>query len=266
MSRLDQALLLHRCGLRLVPLSGKAAIVRDWPELHLGESEILAWNRRDVSWGIVTGDPLVVLDTDSDEAEAWVQNHCIESSVIVRTGGGGLHRYFRCRDMAEIHSRSGAHGIDGLDVKGWRSYVVAPGSIHPETGRCYEYASGKALGEIHELPLFDAAWVREARPEQVECTPLLPFPRGRIRNVQAYIRGIKSIEGQGGDRACFTVACLLAEVGLDFRSILSELELWNQECAFPAWSTTALAHKARYAIRRVSGNNCSRPKKGGPSG
>jgi hypothetical protein len=30
---------------------------------------------------------------------------------------------------------------------------------------------------------------------------------GHIRDVRAYVRGIRSIEDQGGDKACFIVAC-----------------------------------------------------------
>src|SRR5258708_1448881 len=106
---LETALELHHKSLRLVPLVGKRAIIHDWPNLHLGESDIRSWSRQGVNWGIITGDPLVVLDTDSEAAEAWVKAKGIDSPVVVRTGGRGLHRYFRCPEYVEIHSRSGMH-------------------------------------------------------------------------------------------------------------------------------------------------------------
>ncbi len=92
---LDTALDLHRKGLRLIPLLGKRAIVKDWPVLTLSEDDIRVWSGRGVNWGVLTGDSLVVLDTDTDQAEAWVQEHGIDSPVVVRSGGRGLHRYFR---------------------------------------------------------------------------------------------------------------------------------------------------------------------------
>jgi Bifunctional DNA primase/polymerase, N-terminal len=252
--RLGTALELHRKGLRLVPLVGKRAVMKDWPSLHLGESDIRDFSRRGLNWGIITGEPLVVLDTDNDEAEAWVNAQGIESPVMVRTGRGGLHRYFKIPEHADIHSRSAVHRIDGLDVKGWHGYVVAAGSIHPETKQRYEYLPGRDLVDLHLLPTFDPHWVREIRPEPLvkpHTTSAGAIVRGHVRDVRAYIRGIQSIEGSGGDRACFTVACLLAEAGLSFDEALSELLDWNQTNAFPAWEGKELSRKLRYAFERV---------------
>jgi hypothetical protein len=247
---------LHRMGLRLLPLSGKRAIIKDWPDLHLGESEIKSWCRQGVNWGIITGEPLVILDTDTDAAEAWVREKGIDSPVVVRTGGGGLHRYFRCPEEIEVHSRSAMHRVDGLDVKGWRSYIVAPGSVHPDTRRQYEYLPGKELIDLYELPLFDPGWSKENRPEPFFKPKTGSGDRrlaGHIRDVRAYIRGIPSIEGKGGDRACFRVACLLVEAGFDFASAVAEMEAWNEVAAFPPWRHQDLERKVRCAFRRVLG-------------
>ncbi len=252
--RMEAALVLHRKGLRLVPLIGKAALVKDWPSLHLGESDVRAWCRRGVNFGIITGEPLVVLDTDFEAAETWVRTQGIDSPVVVRTGGGGLHRYFRAPGDIEIHSRSAAHGVAGLDVKGWRSYVVAPGSIHPETKRRYEYLPGRELVDLRTLPEFNPGWTRPIRPHpcpKPTSTAVGATVNGRIRNVRAYIRGIQSIEHQGGDRACFTVACLLAEAGLRFEDALAELLDWNETHAFPPWQPKELDRKLRYAFTRL---------------
>lgn len=253
---LASILALHRRCLRLIPLSGKRAVVKDWPSLHLSEADIRSWHRRGVNWGILTGDPLVVLDTDSDEAEAWVRAKGIDSPVVVRTGGGGFHRYFLRPEHVDVRSRSGMHGVAGLDVKGWRSYVVAAGSVHPRTGRRYEYLPGRELRDLHLLPTFDPAWSREVRPPSRPRPPGGPAPgklSGHIRDIRAYIRGISSIEGHGGDRACFTVACLLVEAGLDFASAVAEMQTWNDTCAFPPWEHEELERKVRYAFRRVMG-------------
>lgn len=257
---LDEALRLHAMGLRLVPLAGKGAIVKNWPDLHLGTKDIRSWSARGVNWGIITGEPLIVLDTDSEAAESWVNEKNIDSPVIVRSGGGGLHRYFQAPEHVEIRSKSAAHQVAGLDVKGWRSYIVAAGSVHPRTGARYEYLAGKQLRELHELPIFDPAWVRATRrPSSIPMRPdRIPAPASRrIRNVRGYIRRIPSVQGQGGDRACFTVACILAEAGLGLNEVLTELEAWNEECAVPIWSRDELERKARYAFERVLGRRGS---------
>lgn len=246
---------LRRLGLRLVPLHGKAALLRNWPDSHLTERDIRSWAACGVNWGIITGEPLIVLDTDTEAAEAWVHEHRIDSPVMVRTGRGGLHRYFRRSDGIQIRSRSACQGIKGLDVKGWRGYVVAAGSIHRVTGKCYAYLPGREFADLRSLPVFDPAWIREARPAMNHVPIPSPTSRtsGPIRIVRDYIRSISSIEGQGGDRACFAVACLLAEAGLSPDEILGELMAWNQQCAIPPWSPQELARKARCAWERVSG-------------
>src|SRR5437867_1414911 len=88
----------HRLGLRLVPLRGKRPLVKEWQHLHLGEGDVLEWDRRGVNCGAITGDPLIVLDTDTEEAEAWVRAKGIQSPVMVHSGGGGTHRYFQKPD------------------------------------------------------------------------------------------------------------------------------------------------------------------------
>ncbi len=247
---------LHRRGLRLVPCRGKVALMRNWPELHLGEQDIRDWSREGVNWAAVCGDPLCVLDTDTAEAEAWVQEQKIESPVMVRSGRGGLHRYFLSPPDVDVHSTSAAHGIKGLDVKGWRSYILLPGSVHPETGIQYTWVFGCELGQLHELPIFNPGWVRREEPRVLVPAsgrrPAVSRVR-EIRDVFAYIRGIRSIQGQGGDRACFTVACFLIEAGLTPEDALQEMHVWNAANAFPQWSPVALRHKLRYACKKVLG-------------
>lgn len=253
-STVETALELHRLGLRLVPLQGKAAFIRDWPDLRLGESELRSWSRRGINWGIVTHEPLVVLDTDTEAAEAWVRSKGIDSPVMVRSGGGGLHRYFRLpADVTELRSRSGMHRIAGLDLKAWRSYIVAVGSVHSATGRLYEYLPGRELHELHNLPAFNMEWLpREERREPLQ-TPENAAPRrqesGPIRDFRAYIRAIPSIQGQNGSNACYRVAALLVEQGLPFDQLFTELEAWNETCAFPRWSRDELLHKIESVLR-----------------
>jgi hypothetical protein len=256
--REEHVLELHRLGLRLVPLRGKVPLVKEWQFLHLGESDVRAWARRGVNFGAITGDPLVVLDTDSDAAEAWVKRQGIESPVMVRTGGGGLHRYFQRPDLVtEIHSRNGMHKIYGLDLKAWHSFIVLPGSVHPETGQHYEFLAGKELKALHELPPFDPAWTRE-EPRQPVWTPrhrgiTVSAVSGQVRDVMAYITAIPSIQGKNGSNACFRVACLLFDAGKSFDEILAAMEEWNESCAFPPWSRKELIHKIESVFKRKNG-------------
>jgi len=249
---LAHALHLHRLGLRLIPLAGKRPLVQNWPDLHLAEAQLAEWAECGGNWGIITGDPLIIVDTDSDKAERWVQQHKVESPVMVRTGRGGLHRYFLQPEFAEVHSSQNLHGVEGLDVKGWRSFVVAVGSTHPETGRRYEYLPGSELGQLANLPWFNLEWIRPVvAVETLPSATTRPVPSGKVRDPRRYIRRIASIQGHGGDRACFTVACVLVRAGYSFDQVLAEMEAWSEECAFPTWSREQLIRKIRSAFDRI---------------
>jgi len=75
---------------------------------------------------------------------------------------------------------------------------------------------------------------------------------GRIRDLRAYIRRIKSIQGARGSDACFRVACILRDAGLSPEESLAYLLEWNQSCADPPWSVTELEHKVRDAFAIVT--------------
>ena len=64
----------------------------------------------------------------------------------VATGGGGSHYFFRYpTNVAAVKSAPHAAGLEGVEVKSDRAYVVAPPSIH-ETGRRYAWeVNGEAL-------------------------------------------------------------------------------------------------------------------------
>lgn len=243
---IGRALALHEKGLRLVPLMGKRALVKEWQHLHLDESDVRSWFRQPgINIGIITGEPLVVVDTDSDEAEIWVKENGISSTTEVRSGRGGLHRYFIGPAGAEIHSKQGLHGIHGLDVKAWHSYIVAAGSIHPQTGKQYEYVPGKQLRELHDLPVFDQRWLVNGIRREPQHKPKNKsvLADGKVNDIRAYIRAIPSVQGQNGSNACYRVACLLYDAGYDFDRALDEMERWNEICAIPQWSREELIHK-----------------------
>jgi hypothetical protein len=70
-------------------------------------------------------DPLARLKADFGLPEA----------PFVRTGGGGVHLYFR--KAAEIAVRGKLNAYKGIDFKSAGGLVVAAGSIHPDSGKPY---------------------------------------------------------------------------------------------------------------------------------
>ena len=57
----------------------------------------------------------------------------LPKTFIVHTGGGGTHYYFRVPEGRKLQN------FKGIDGKNHGGYVVAPPSIHPDTGKAYEW-------------------------------------------------------------------------------------------------------------------------------
>lgn len=103
--------------------------------------------------GIATGEisNLLVIDIDihpeegkfGDETLAALESKLgkIPETLEVITGSGGRHLYFQYPEGSGITIGEGEKsGLgSGVDFRGNGGYVVAPPSIHPGTGRRYEW-------------------------------------------------------------------------------------------------------------------------------
>ena len=102
--------------------------------------------------GPVSG--IVAVDLDDDSAVAWARTHLPETPWRTKTGRGE-HWFYQLPD-------GWTPPVGALPYKGQLQaagrYVVAPGSIHPETGRVYE-ALGDWTRPKAELPTFRNDWL-----------------------------------------------------------------------------------------------------------
>jgi hypothetical protein len=112
--------------------------------------------------GLATGKPsgIWVLDVDGEAGEATLatleaQHGELPRTVMARTGGGGRHVLFRYH-REPIKNRAGDIGL-GLDVRATGGYIIAPPSIHPDTGMVYEWDADRhpASTSIADAP----AWL-----------------------------------------------------------------------------------------------------------
>lgn len=72
---------------------------------------------------------------DSLEMLKWDVDDDFARYPVCHTGGGGQHYYMR---IPEGHRwRWKLRGYPGIEFQAFGRYVVAPGSIHPDTGRMY---------------------------------------------------------------------------------------------------------------------------------
>lgn len=138
-------------GYCVIPVArSKIPLVRNWPSLATTDLDTIeawwsVWPNANV--GIATGakSGFWALDVDPkngglESLDAIRDKLDVNSSTpIVRTGGGGLHFYFRydpARPVGNTASRLGP----GLDTRGDGGYVVAPPSIHA-SGNAYEWVN-----------------------------------------------------------------------------------------------------------------------------
>jgi hypothetical protein len=157
----------HQYVPRTLPLRGKRPIPMDWPNWRATRATIDAHWSRDphTNVGIRTGGGFVALDVDpragGDDVLADLEHEHGElpATVEVVTGGGGRHFYFR----GPVDLPSYDVGA-GLEIKAAGRQVVAPPSVHPDTGALYQWRDGHAPGQIRRADL--PAWLMAGRGSQ----------------------------------------------------------------------------------------------------
>lgn len=123
--------------------------------------------------GIICGPPsgnLVVIDVDPRNGGQLGEYTIHPTDYAVETGGGGLHLY----TVSDARVPKGRTGRPGVDRQGAGSYVVAPPSVHPDTGRPYTIL---ASGTPRPTP----AWVLES-PD-----PVVP---GAVGSAGPWVAGV----------------------------------------------------------------------------
>ena len=238
-------------GFSVIPMRGKVPAIpwKKYQSQRASAEDVATWfgggaNER-FNLGIVTGNAssLVVLDADArDDALFWYENRP-RTPLMVRSGGGGVHFYYQLRPEAKVRNRTRVLARS-LDVRGEGGVIVAPPSLHPESGKRYAWVNTFSDFRLADVPFFENDWV--GRSDVSSEQPRLDFsfaPSSPIRNVRAWIYRVKAISGQGGHNATFRVACKLRDAGLSPEEALSEIITWSESCASPPWSRRQLEHK-----------------------
>lgn len=150
MALLDDALSYAERGWRVFPLVERdkiPAVKEGFKAADVDPEWVEAvWTQRpDCNIGIATGNSLMVIDLDVDDGQgedgiatlrAWENEHGeLPETCSVVTGRGGLHLYYVVDEPVGCSVNKDA----GVDIRGDGGYVVAPPSIHPDTGRAYEW-------------------------------------------------------------------------------------------------------------------------------
>jgi hypothetical protein len=148
---LDAARDYARKGHRVLPDLGKRPPFDEWQKLATSDlAQIEAWWQRwpEANVGLLCGCRFVVLDVDprhgGDAALAALEaeHGKLPETARVATGGGGWHHYFGAGAVASWDPGP------GLELRASGRQVVAPPSIHPDTGREYVWITRQSVAPL----------------------------------------------------------------------------------------------------------------------
>ena len=171
-----------------------------------------------------------------------------ESTFTVRTGGGGLHLYFK--KPADWPIRGALKIYPGVEFKTSGQYVVGAGSIHPGSGKPYTI--------YYDLPINNAP---QGLLDIIKKNDKLPSPgistftddeQTKDRFIQYLKTAPIAVEGDAGDKTTFTVAAVAHDFGLH-PDIALDLMMahYNPQCQ-PPWPEEELRRKVYNAYQYSS--------------
>jgi hypothetical protein len=242
----------------VLPLRGKIPMWKDWPTRASttvnGEPE---WNTA-TGVGLLTGKRAgyFVLDVDGNEGAetlaAWEHElDELPATWTSRTGGGGLHFFFRCPSDFEVRGNARKLGL-GIDIRGEGGQVVAAGSRHP-SGTFYIWEKNPAAVELAAAPEWLLDKLRPAPRLQPVANLVQHAPDAdlAIKRASAYLAKIPgAVSGAGGHTQTWQAALAVVR-GFSlseedaFALLASE---YNPRCD-PPWSEKELRHKVENAAR-----------------
>ena len=142
---------------KLIRLTGKHPVGR-WRDLpSIGVEGGKRWMAKGGNVGFRMSDTDLVIDIDprhfpedDDVLGRFLRDFELPPHPFVLTGGGGQHLYFRKpTDLAIVHTLD---DYPGFEFSTLGRYVVAAGSVHPDTGRLYRFDDDPLAMLLSETP------------------------------------------------------------------------------------------------------------------
>ncbi len=239
-------------GWALTPLRGKVPVSAGWQAAPKAEaSQAITWARAGnvgLRTGAVSG--IVVIDVDTAKGGDASGLH-LPRTVTVITGSGGLHLYFR--HPGGIVGNSVGKLAPHVDVRGDGGQVVFVGSLHPDTGRVYQWAEGLSPDELTlaELPdeiyrqitagrerhsAYCAQIAERIRPRIARLVGTTPYGRTAMAREVHAVR--ISCEGSRNDtlnRAAYCLGQLVAAGHLSEATVIAALRQSAADCGLTGY-------------------------------
>ncbi len=204
------------------------------------------WTRRPkANVAIVTGldSGLVVLDFDARHRgletlqQIQIEHGPLPKTLLVATGGGGLHYFFGYPDSEDVASGAAVLG-SGADIRARGGYVVGPPSVHA-SGNRYRWINGPGDVDLAALPPSILTLLRERKKKHAPPPPLATRSTARshdhdvrVRRCRAYVDRIPGApEGARNETFFRAVAPACHGFDLDEDEFLPIARSWNSRCS-----------------------------------
>jgi len=243
------ALCYSERGWRVLPLQGKVPLLPGWhrpdgtgaatTDADTIRSWWARWPRANVGIACGPASDLAVLDVDprnggTESLSALEERVGVLPGTVVNLTGGsssGFHLLYRYSDR-KVVSRANAHGV-GLDIKGHGGQIVAPPSVHPDTGRRYAWLGGCWRDELPVWPEALLPPVEQVRPTVGQGAVGVGHAERRLVAVVQFV-----LDSQPGDRngRLFWAACRGCELiaaGDDRNTVVGVLQLAGEAVGLP---------------------------------
>jgi hypothetical protein len=158
-------------GYEMFPLHGKKPVHRGWRERDYSDFDAAHWLEQGENIGIRLRAHDLIIDCDPRNYQpgddplrrlAEAVSAPLRDAPATITGSGGRHLFFRKPPDLRIVGK--LTGYDGLDILTEGKFIVAPGSIHPQT--FLEYTADGDIQAVRIAP--DALLELLTRPERAE--------------------------------------------------------------------------------------------------